>query len=143
MSSVQANSSYSLTNVKGGTCLDLSGGDNVSIIGYGYHQGPNQTWTFQDAGNQTYNIKSAGGGQYLSVAGDPSDGQRVVASGSAYPWRVEDQQGVDGGVRLLPANNTNFCVDLADHGSSTPGTSVQLWSRWDGQNQIWKVQKVQ
>ncbi|KAF8547509.1 carbohydrate-binding module family 13 protein [Imleria badia] len=144
MASIQANSTYSLTNTKGGTCIDLSGGDNVSIIGYGYHQGPNQGWTFENAGqNQTFYIKSAGSGQYLSTAGEPNDGQRVVAGGSPYAWRVDDEQGVESGVRLSPASNTNFSVDLSDHGNSTPGTPVQLWGRWAGENQVWKLQKVQ
>ncbi|KAN0078019.1 carbohydrate-binding module family 13 protein [Tylopilus felleus] len=144
MACIQANGIYSLTNLKGGTCIDLSGGDNYSIIGYGYHQGPNQSWIFQKAdGDQTYYLKSAGSGQYLAAAGDPRDGQKVVAGGSPYAWRVEDEQGVENGVRLLSANNTNFCADLSDHGNSTPGTAVQLWGRWGGENQVWKLQKVQ
>ncbi|KAI9566639.1 carbohydrate-binding module family 13 protein [Boletus coccyginus] len=144
MASIQANSAYSLTNVKGGTCIDLSGGDNVSIIGYGYHQGPNQSWIFENAGSdKTFYLKSKGSGQYLSTAGEPSDGQKVVAAGSPYAWYVEDEQGVDSGVRLLPASNTNFSVDLSDHGNSEPGTPVQLWGRWGGENQVWRLQQVQ
>ncbi|KAF8421350.1 carbohydrate-binding module family 13 protein [Boletus edulis BED1] len=144
MSCIQGNGIYALINVKGGTCMDLSGGDNVSIIGYGFHQGPNQAWIFQNVGgNHTYYLKSAGSGQYLSVAGELYDGQRLVASGSPYEWHVEDQQGIDSGVRLSPASNINFCVDLADNGNPTPGTPVQLWGRWDGQNQVWKLQKIQ
>ncbi|KAN0078028.1 hypothetical protein V8E55_010085 [Tylopilus felleus] len=82
----------SLTNLERGTCIDLSGGDNYSIIGYGYHQGPNQAWIFQKAdGDQTYYLKSAGSGQYLATAGDPSNGQKVVAGGSPYAWRIEDE----------------------------------------------------
>ena len=33
---------YAIINYKGGTCADLSGGDNTSIIGYEYHGGDNQ-----------------------------------------------------------------------------------------------------
>ncbi|KAF8435436.1 carbohydrate-binding module family 13 protein [Boletus edulis BED1] len=144
MSCIQAYGIYALINVKGGTCMDLSGGDNVSIIGYGFHQGPNQAWIFEKLdGKQTYYLRSAGSGQYLSVVGEPYDGQRLVASGSSYEWHVEDQPGIDSGVRLSPASNINFCVDLADNGNPTPGTPVQLWGRWDGQNQVWKLQKIQ
>jgi len=142
MSNVQANTTYSLTNAKGGTCLDLSGGDNVSIIGYGFHNGANQGWTFESASDGAFNIKSRSG-QYLSAAGEPSNGQKVVAGSSPFAWRVEDVQGVDNGVRIMPASNTNFCVDLSDHGNSTPGTPIELWGRWEGENQVWKLQKVQ
>ena len=45
--------------------------------------------------------------------------------------------------RLSPASNTNYSVDLSDHGNSKPGTLVELWGRWEGQNQVWKLQKVQ
>ncbi|KAF8547510.1 carbohydrate-binding module family 13 protein [Imleria badia] len=143
MACIQANNIYTLINVKGGTCMDLSGGDNVSIIGYGHHQGPNQAWIFKNAGqNQTFYLKSAGSGQYLSAAGEPYNGQRVVASGSPYAWRVDDEPGVQSGVRLSPVCNANFSLDLSDHGNSTPGTPVELWGRWEGQNQVWRLQKV-
>ena len=41
--SVQAGKSYKITNAKGGTVLDLSGGQDQSpITGYAYHGGDNQ-----------------------------------------------------------------------------------------------------
>jgi hypothetical protein len=144
MSCIQQNGIYSLTNLKGGTCIDLSGGDNVSIIGYEFHNGPNQAWKFESAGgDRTFNLRSTGSGQYLSVAGEPGDGQKVVAAGSPYAWRIDDVQGTENGVRLSPASNTNYSVDLSDHGNSMPGTLVQLWGSWDGPNQVWKLQKIQ
>lgn len=42
MAHVQSGGTYKLINAKGGTVLDLSGGDNRSIIGYGFHGGDNQ-----------------------------------------------------------------------------------------------------
>ena len=63
MACIQANGTYTLTNLKGGTSIDLSGGDNVSstsitlpytrcslyltehgstVIGFTSHGGPNQ-----------------------------------------------------------------------------------------------------
>ncbi|KAG8215658.1 ricin B lectin domain-containing protein [Butyriboletus roseoflavus] len=166
MSFIQANDIYSLTNVQGGTCIDLSAGDDVSgtftlshhseptslhspdmvstVTGYEYHNGDNQAWIFESAGgDKTFFLKSKGINKYLSAAGEPSDEQKVIASESQYAWRVEDQSGVEGGVRLSPASNNNFCVDLSDNGNSTPGNPIQLWGRWAGQNQVWKVQKIQ
>lgn len=44
--------------------------------------------------------------------------------------------------RLSPASDTHYSVDLADHGNSTPGTPVQLWGRWAGENQVWEARQV-
>ncbi|KAF9244435.1 carbohydrate-binding module family 13 protein [Melanogaster broomeanus] len=140
MACIQPNGIYSLINVKGNTCLDLSGGDNHSLIGYGYYGGPNQAWIFEPVGRDYY-IKSVGTTQFLAIEGEPCDGQKVVGSPSPFAWDVEDEPGVQGAVRLL-VPGTNFNVDLSDHGNSTPGTPVELWGRWAGQNQLWKLQKL-
>ena len=42
MAQVQAGQTYRLVNLKAGNVLDLSGGDNKSIIGYEWHGGDNQ-----------------------------------------------------------------------------------------------------
>lgn len=42
MSQIVAGGIYKLINAKAGNALDLSGGDNKSIIGYDYHDGDNQ-----------------------------------------------------------------------------------------------------
>jgi hypothetical protein len=39
---IEEGKTYKLVNAKGGTCIDLSGTDNNSIIGYNYHGGGNQ-----------------------------------------------------------------------------------------------------
>ncbi|KAL1731600.1 hypothetical protein EV714DRAFT_208546 [Schizophyllum commune] len=40
--SITSGQSYKITNSKGGTVVDLSAGDNTSIIGWPYHEGSNQ-----------------------------------------------------------------------------------------------------
>lgn len=45
-------------------------------------------------------------------------------------------------VRISPESNRNFCVDLSDYGNAKPGTPVELWGRWDGDNQKWRLDKV-
>ncbi|KAH0835445.1 ricin-type beta-trefoil lectin domain-like-domain-containing protein [Lanmaoa asiatica] len=102
-------------------------------------------WIFQNAGgDKMYYLKSVGSGQYLSAAGEPRDGQNVIAAGSPYAWRSRrTNRAWNSGVRFMPASNTNFCVDLSDHGNSKPGTPVQMWGRWEGQNQVWRLQKIQ
>ena len=42
MESIQSGGIYKFINVKAGNCMDLSGGDGVSVIGFHYHDGDNQ-----------------------------------------------------------------------------------------------------
>ncbi|KAH7886665.1 carbohydrate-binding module family 13 protein [Phlebopus sp. FC_14] len=141
MACIQSGDRYRLTNVKSGTTLDLSGGDNRSIIGYQYHGGPNQAWTFRRTGN-LWIIESQG--KYLTIDVDQGlrDGTQVIAESGPFEWLVEDEPGFDGVIRLL-VPGTNFNIDLSDHGNPTPGTKVELWGKWDGHNQLWKLDKVQ
>ena len=39
---VQSGGVYKLINAQAGNCVDLSGGDNTSVIGFDYHGGENQ-----------------------------------------------------------------------------------------------------
>ncbi|KAI9566642.1 carbohydrate-binding module family 13 protein [Boletus coccyginus] len=140
MACIQSGHKYALINVKGGTALDLSGGDNRSIIGFPYHGGPNQEWYFEKAGeDHVFYIKSAESSQpkYLTSAGGLHDGQKVVVDDAPFPWCVEDVG--DRVIRISPESNRNFCVDLSDYGNAKPGTPVELWGRWDGDNQKWRL----
>ncbi|PPQ67441.1 hypothetical protein CVT26_007235 [Gymnopilus dilepis] len=149
---------YCIKNDKGQTVVDLSGGDGKSS--WTEHKGPNQRWTVEKHGLGWY-IKSVGSGKYLNVEGEVRDGTRVIACDEPMPWRVwaDDRLkgircvlgvlcpgglrligGVDGGYRIvLPDTNQN--LDLSDHGNSTPGTAITLWSQSDGRNQLWKFEK--
>ncbi|KAG1750684.1 hypothetical protein EDD22DRAFT_916284 [Suillus occidentalis] len=101
--------------------MDLSGGNNYSIIGYHDHNGPNQAWIFQQEDNGWF-IKSVGADKYLGIEGDAEDagnGTKVVASSTPL------QVGRVSGIRIL-LHVKKFSVDL-------------LWSRWHGANQIWAL----
>jgi len=37
--------------------------------------------------------------------------------------------------------DTRLNLDLADHGNQADGTIVQLWTRWEGLNQVWVVKE--
>ena len=50
---------YSLVNAKGGTALDLSGGDNKSIIGFPVHDGTNQQVSLAKNVVATINVSKA------------------------------------------------------------------------------------
>ena len=42
MDYIQTNKVYIIKNVKSGTVVDLSLGDNATVAGYALHSGPNQ-----------------------------------------------------------------------------------------------------
>lgn len=42
MENIQSGGVYKFINAKAGNCMDLSGGDNTSVIGFDYHGGDNQ-----------------------------------------------------------------------------------------------------
>ncbi|KAI5998559.1 carbohydrate-binding module family 13 protein [Pisolithus orientalis] len=142
MACIQSGGIYALINVKAqNSCLDLSGGDNYSIIGYGYHSGPNQAWMFERQYNGNYLIRSIGSGLYLNIEGEPRDGARVVAKPTQFQWHIEDEPSFQQAIRLfVPGTNQN--VDLSDHGNATPGTPVTLWGKWNGNNQLWRIESV-
>ncbi|KAG2122727.1 carbohydrate-binding module family 13 protein [Suillus clintonianus] len=146
MSCIQNGRAYTLKNCQAGTVMDLSGGNNYSIIGYHNNGGLNQLWIFQHirhGDQQGWYIKSAGSDKYLSIEGgidDAGNGTKVVAveSESPFLWDVKDSdiEGVEG-LRIL-VHGKKFSVDLSDNGNATEGTPVQLWTRWHGRNQIWE-----
>ncbi|EGN97615.1 carbohydrate-binding module family 13 protein [Serpula lacrymans var. lacrymans S7.3] len=142
MASIRSGQIYKCTNVKGGTTMDLSGGDNKSIIGYGFHSGPNQAWIFDQASDNGWTIKSVGSGKYLGIEESPRDGLPVVAVSERFEWYIfPDEE--DMTVYRIYVPNTPFNLDLSDHGNPTPGTTVTLWGKWNGRNQCWRIDPVQ
>ncbi|QRW00932.1 ricin-type beta-trefoil lectin domain protein [Ceratobasidium sp. AG-Ba] len=120
---------YVLTNVKAGAAMDLSGGDNQSIIAFNRHGGPNQQWKFEQAGDGA------------------NDGKQVIGHDGPRPWEVRvGHEGVNvkdeqESIRIfVPGTEQN--LDLKDHGDATAGNIVQLWSRTPGKGQAWYFEKV-
>ncbi|KAH7925979.1 carbohydrate-binding module family 13 protein [Leucogyrophana mollusca] len=138
---IQSGHTYKLINVKGGTALDLSGGDNRSIIGYGFHNGPNQEWLFEQHEGGHWTIKSVGSGKYLGLEENPRDGVSVLAVSNPYRWDIwpDDE---DLSVYRIFASGTQFNIDLSDHGNPTPGTEIVVWWKWNGRNQCWRVEPI-
>ncbi|KAI0049121.1 carbohydrate-binding module family 13 protein [Auriscalpium vulgare] len=136
--SLQSDQVYVLTNFKAGNIADLSGGDNRSIIGYDYHGGDNQKWQFQQVDGGEWTIRSVGTGKYLGVDGEPRDGAPVVAVDEPFKWDIWPDDKHTETFRIF-VHDTKFNVDLSDHGNATPGTPVTLWSKWHGENQLWRL----
>ncbi|KAL7278227.1 hypothetical protein ACG7TL_008202 [Trametes sanguinea] len=94
-----------------GTAVDMSGADNKTLIGYPMHGGPNQ---------------QAHGGVHEHAA--------IVASPYPVSWNVEQ---TEEGIRISWPN-TDFVFDLADWGSKTPGTKIELMHLKPGEPcQLW------
>ncbi|PCH34833.1 carbohydrate-binding module family 13 protein [Wolfiporia cocos MD-104 SS10] len=134
---------YVLLNARGGTALDLSGADQRTLIGFPAHMGQNQQWEFLPSG-RGYTIRSACHslcGLYLSVEQVCDDAQ-VIASPFPASWNVQlDEK--DGSMRISWPN-TDFVIDLADGGSATPGTKVQLTRAKSGELcQSWKFTRCE
>ncbi|KAL5501241.1 hypothetical protein ACEPAH_9628 [Sanghuangporus vaninii] len=131
---------YKLINVKAGTALDLSGGDNRTIIGFEDTGGDNQKWTISEPDsddNQTIYCQAKN--LYLAIEDAPNDWTRVIASSSPDKWAIRRDSN-DSSVWRVFFPGTGFNFDLANHGDPTPGTVIHLWSATDGQNQLWRFE---
>ncbi|TFY75514.1 hypothetical protein EWM64_g8499 [Hericium alpestre] len=139
MADIQSGGTYTIRNVKSETALDLSGGDNASIIGFNFHGGGNQQWTFEQQGSGKWVVRSKATGKYLDIDGEPGDGTRVIASDNAREWDIWRDQNDQSAFRFfIPDTKQN--IDLSDHGNPEPGTPVTLWGTWEGTNQLWRIQ---
>lgn len=122
--------------------IDLSGGDEQSVIAFGWHGGDNQKWKFEDSGNGLYHIQNVKYGKYLTFPDEPNDGKQVIATDGPREWEVrvgregENQKDQHESIRIfVPGTNQN--LDLTNHGDITPGNPVQLWARTPGKGQAW------
>ncbi|KAL0948453.1 hypothetical protein HGRIS_011026 [Hohenbuehelia grisea] len=134
--SINSGSVYRLINAKAGTALDLSGGDNSSIIGYPYHEGANQKWLLEWTG-KGWTFKSSSNGLYLTLSGTATDGTRLTVGSTPMEWHVWPDN-LDSSVyrHVSPVSRS----DLWAQGDPTPGTPITLWYRWNGRHQTWKFE---
>ncbi|KAJ7437864.1 ricin B-like lectin [Mycena galericulata] len=137
---VQSGGTYRILNAKAETAMDLSGGDNKSIIGYPYHNGENQHWTLTWTGD-SWTFRSASSGLYLGLDGPPADGTHLVATSTPFQFDIwHDEKNTQNYRIFVP--NTSYNFDLYGDGDSTPGTPITLWYRWAGIHQTWSFERV-
>ncbi|KAI0263566.1 hypothetical protein BC834DRAFT_786051, partial [Gloeopeniophorella convolvens] len=83
---------YTVTDVRWGMALDLSGADSRSLIAFGAHGWENQQWEFQSCG-AGFLIKSASNGGFLTLEDlqglHGSGGAEVVAGQFPTCWEME------------------------------------------------------
>lgn len=136
---ITSGQTYKITNVKSGTVVDLSGVDNHTIIGYHYHNGDNQHWTFNWTGD-SWTIRSVSSGQYLGVEStNYSDGDKIVTVPSPFDWDIWHDEVNPNAFRFF-IHNTHYNIDLNNWGATTPGEPITLWWTWEGVHQTWKVE---
>ncbi|KAI9068936.1 carbohydrate-binding module family 13 protein [Trametes sanguinea] len=129
---------YVLLNARSGTAVDMSGADNKTLIGYPMHGGPNQQWEFIPSGHgyviRCVRRSKEGHPLYLTTDGGVHEHAAVVASPYPVSWNVEQ---TEDGIRISWPN-TDLVFDLADWGSKTPGTKIQLMHLKPGEPcQLW------
>ncbi|KAI0942693.1 hypothetical protein AcW1_003256 [Taiwanofungus camphoratus] len=130
---------YVLLNAKSGTALDLSGANQRALIGFPVHMGQNQQWEFIPSG-RGYAIRSACPsmcGLYLTIDSSLCEHAAIIASPFPASWNIEPDE-CEGTLRISWPN-TDYVIDLADWGSSVPGTKVQLMKAKPGECcQLWR-----
>ena len=140
--SIQTGATFVIVNVKSCTVLDLSGGDNVSIIGFQRHDGNNQKvssikhisalestvsdarfvsekkWLLEHSGDGRWVFRNEQTGNHLSVGGPPENGAPLTAKDERFEWDIWPDPEYPGAFRII-VPNTQQCVDLSDHGNPT------------------------
>ncbi|KAF4565346.1 hypothetical protein EYR36_001916 [Pleurotus pulmonarius] len=133
---------YLLKNQKGGTTADLSGGDRRSLIGFPAHSNVNQQWRFNASG-AGFSIQSVSDPDlYATVAGGLHPNVPIVAIPFPVSWVVEPDES-DAHVWRILWPESELCLDLEGHGSSTPGAKVVLTERkFFEMSQLWTLSPV-
>ena len=54
MAIIESGGEYILFNAQAGNCVDLSGTDGESVIGWDYHEGDNQHWVIKKQSDGKY-----------------------------------------------------------------------------------------
>ncbi|CAA7264512.1 unnamed protein product [Cyclocybe aegerita] len=133
---------YIITNVKGGTAIDLDGTNNRDIIGYPKHGGPNQQWELVSVDNHDdWYLKNVRSGTYIGFDGQHFDGTKLISKSEPFTWRILPDE-KDCSVYRIFVPWTNMNLDLSNHGDSKPCTPISLWGKWEGTNQTWRFEKV-
>ncbi|KAF8731518.1 hypothetical protein AX14_004767 [Amanita brunnescens Koide BX004] len=141
MTSFKAGGTYRLINVKSGTVLDLSGTDQVHLIGWPDNGGTNQQWIV-DFLDGFYTLRNVRYNKYVGYTQPLRLGSDGIGSLSRTKWVMvptEDDPDVFG----LYVPGTKFVLELVDDGSAQPGTPVMIGMRMLSLNQAWRLDRVE
>jgi len=137
--SVQAGTTYTFVNVRGGTAMDVSDG-TLAIIGYIPLKTSSQQWTLEEAGKDLYFLKN-GAGLYLSIVDKALNGASVVATNKHHPWSISADDIDKSCIRIYyPGSSLN--LELTNRGDKQAGTPVKLGRASPGDFQVWKAEEM-
>lgn len=138
---IESGKKYRIRNLKSGTILDLSGGDNKSIIGYQQNDGANQHWQAIRDGDK-WQLVSCHNADFLGIGcASPNDDVPLQGQQHHSEWLINQMQGTQDVFQIVYPNS-NFVVDLAQKGNCANGTLITLWGNWHGENQKWRFEPV-
>ncbi|KAJ3539159.1 hypothetical protein NMY22_g4864 [Coprinellus aureogranulatus] len=159
MSHVEAGGRYRIVNAKSGTVLDLSATNNEFVNGWKFHGRDNQivrlylsyrtfpvlTTLYTPSGKPLPTALLAfQERRHWEVPRSPVDSLqgRCQDCRSTHPfnWHIWPDQKNPNVLRIC-VPETVFNVDLTGYGNATGGTPVELWGRWEGENQCWKFER--
>jgi len=122
-----------------GKVLDLKKEDMRSVQQYFRGSVPNQQWNVESAGGNSYYIRSAANGAYLSVE-NAREGGRVVVTNSnrqGDTWRFVDL----GNGNMMIVHRSGMTLDLTG-GDARDGAPIQVWSQARNANQQFRLVSV-
>ncbi|EAU83564.2 hypothetical protein CC1G_07937 [Coprinopsis cinerea okayama7 len=164
---IQDGRTYAIRNIKSGTVVEVAKDNKSSasflvsnrlgevvqhrhveltmfviiVVGNVLNSAPNQKWTTNWTG-KGWTLRSVASGQYLSIAGPPANGTKLVLSAAAFEWHIWHDEVYPGVYRIFVPYTTQN-LDLYNYGDFAPGTPVTLWNRWEGAHQLWDFDPVQ
>jgi hypothetical protein len=135
---------YRLVSVMSALCLDVRGGSTTpgtAIQQWTCNENAAQNWTFVEAADGTFSLRSQVSGLCLSVTGALDAAGAAIAQapcdgGPAQAWVVE---GVGRGYARLVHAGHDLCLDVSG-GSVAAGTAIEQWTCNDLSPQIWHLE---
>ncbi|KAF7986775.1 hypothetical protein HWV62_20376 [Athelia sp. TMB] len=132
---IETNGTYKITSAFApSVVIDLSAGDNKSIIAYPYHSGANQQWIFNNT-QGAWTIKNVELGLYIAPgnlsnpSATPGNYTTLSASSTPFIWDIWHDEVNPAAYRLfIPRTALNW--DLTDFGNSTPGNPIQVFQKY-------------
>ncbi|KIO34198.1 hypothetical protein M407DRAFT_240784 [Tulasnella calospora MUT 4182] len=129
---------YRLRNVKSGTYLDESNKDKGKIHGWENRpQNNNQKWVFEPAGQDSFRIRNAEHGRYVSTNGAHDNADVKASTGDQDVWTFKNE----GRGYAIYLQGSNHVIDL-DMGKDDDGTRVSIWPYTGAHWQLWDLEEV-
>jgi len=130
-------------SLSSGKCVDLERGttsDGPVVIQFDCHSGPNQQWSFVQAGGAGYRIVSQLSNKCIGIDRTGSSSSAAIvqstcgAGASEQLWSLKSE----GGGYVIKAIESELCLDVPG-GSSVSGARLIAWRCTGRENQVWRL----